>query len=43
MSEMKTKSIGGFLARQGILIAFILFIVVFALWNPRFIDPNNVF
>jgi ribose/xylose/arabinose/galactoside ABC-type transport system permease subunit len=37
------KSLGGVLARQGILIAFIVFMVGFTLWNPRFIDIDNVF
>jgi ribose/xylose/arabinose/galactoside ABC-type transport system permease subunit len=30
------KSLGGVLARQGILVAFIVFMVGFTLWNPRF-------
>jgi ribose/xylose/arabinose/galactoside ABC-type transport system permease subunit len=37
------KSLGGVLARQGILVAFIVFMVGFTLWNPRFIDIDNVF
>jgi len=37
------KSVGGLLARQGILVAFVVFMVGFALWNPRFIDIDNVF
>jgi ribose/xylose/arabinose/galactoside ABC-type transport system permease subunit len=37
------KSLGGLLARQGILVAFIVFMVGFTLWNPRFIDIDNVF
>ena len=43
MADTAMKSIGSILARQGILVAFILFMVGFALWNPRFIDPDNVF
>jgi len=43
MADTAVKSIGGVLARQGILVAFILFMVGFALWNPRFIDIDNVF
>jgi ribose/xylose/arabinose/galactoside ABC-type transport system permease subunit len=31
------------MARQGILVAFIVFMVGFTLWNPRFIDIDNVF
>jgi ribose/xylose/arabinose/galactoside ABC-type transport system permease subunit len=37
------KSLAGVLARQGILVAFIVFMVGFALWNPRFIAVDNVF
>jgi len=37
------KSVVSFLTRQGILVAFILFMIGFALWNPRFIDPDNLF
>jgi ribose transport system permease protein/putative xylitol transport system permease protein len=43
MADTALKSMGGVLARQGILVAFILFMVGFALWNPRFIDPDNLF
>jgi ribose/xylose/arabinose/galactoside ABC-type transport system permease subunit len=35
--------LAGILARQGILVAFIVFMVGFTLWNPRFIDIDNVF
>ncbi len=34
--------IGTFLAKQGILIAFVLFMVGFALANGRFLSPDNV-
>jgi len=34
--------IGTFLAKQGILIAFILFMVGFTLANERFLDPDNI-
>ena len=43
MADTAMKSLGGVLARQGILVAFILFMVGFTLWNPRFIDIDNVF
>ncbi|EAQ11872.1 ribose ABC transporter (permease) [Rhodobacterales bacterium HTCC2654] len=33
----------GFLARQGILVAFAVFMIAFAVANPRFIDIDNVF
>jgi ribose transport system permease protein/putative xylitol transport system permease protein len=34
--------VGTFLAKQGILIAFALFIIGFTLANERFLDPDNV-
>ncbi len=37
------RDIGGILARQGILIAFVVFMVGFALANERFIALDNVF
>lgn len=43
MADTTFKTIGGFLARQGILVAFVLFMVGFTLWNPRFIEMANVF
>ena len=36
------KSAGGFLARQGILVAFVVFMVGFALANDRFLAMDNV-
>lgn len=42
MTELTGKGIGGFMARQGILVAFAVFIIGFTLANPRFIDPDNV-
>ncbi|KUF10403.1 ABC transporter permease [Pseudoponticoccus marisrubri] len=42
MSEMTRQQIGGLLARQGILVAFALFMIGFALANQRFIDPDNI-
>ena len=43
MAELTKKGIGGFLARQGILVAFVLFMVGFALANQRFIAIDNIF
>lgn len=43
MADTAFKSALGLLARQGILIAFVLFMVGFTLWNPRFIEMDNVF
>ncbi len=42
MAGLTKKDIGGFLARQGILVAFALFIIGFAIANERFIDPGNI-
>ncbi|MBT56319.1 MAG: ribose ABC transporter permease [Mameliella sp.] len=38
----KQGGIGDFLARQGILIAFVVFMVGFSIANARFIDPDNI-
>ncbi|WP_084862455.1 ABC transporter permease [Salibaculum halophilum] len=43
MADLTKKGIGGFLARQGILVAFVLFMVGFALANQRFIAIDNIF
>ena len=43
MADLTKEKIGGFLARQGILVAFVVFMIVFALFNPRFIGMDNVF
>lgn len=42
MATLTRQEIGGFLARQGILVAFALFMVGFTLANNRFLDPENV-
>ena len=34
--------VGTFLARQGILIAFVLFMVGFTVANERFLEPDNI-
>ncbi|WP_116134646.1 ABC transporter permease [Tropicimonas sp. IMCC34043] len=39
---MSKEQIGRFLARQGILIAFVLFIIGFTLANNRFLAPDNI-
>jgi ribose transport system permease protein len=36
------RATAGFLARQGILIAFFLFIIGFTFANPRFLDIDNI-
>ena len=42
MADTTLKSVGGFLARQGILVAFAVFMIVFALANERFVDIDNI-
>ena len=42
MASMSKADIGRFLARQGILIAFAVFIVGFTLANERFLSPDNL-
>ncbi len=41
-SGFSGASIGAFLARNGILVAFAVFMVGFTLANSRFLDPDNV-
>jgi ribose transport system permease protein/putative xylitol transport system permease protein len=42
MATITKMQVGNFLARQGILVAFALFIIGFTLANQRFLDPDNV-
>jgi len=42
MATLSKEQIGGFLARQGILVAFALFIIGFTIANERFLNPDNV-
>ncbi len=42
MTGMTKKGIGGVLAKQGILIAFAIFMIGFALANQRFIAVDNI-
>ena len=42
MANMSKADIGRFLARQGILIAFAVFIIGFTVANQRFLSPDNV-
>ena len=39
---MEREKLVGLLARQGILIAFVVFMIGFTLANPRFLDPDNI-
>jgi ribose/xylose/arabinose/galactoside ABC-type transport system permease subunit len=43
MATLTKERIGGVLAKQGILIAFALFIIGFTLANPKFLAVDNVF
>lgn len=43
MARLDKGKIGGLLAKQGILIAFALFMIVFTIANPKFITIDNVF
>ncbi|MFN3147352.1 MAG: ABC transporter permease [Paracoccaceae bacterium] len=40
--EPAKARIGAFLARQGILVAFAVFMIAFTLGNERFLDPDNI-
>ena len=42
MAKTKMRSVGRVLARQGILVAFAIFIIGFALANDRFLDIDNI-
>ncbi|MDX1742532.1 MAG: ABC transporter permease [Ruegeria sp.] len=42
MASLTKKDIGGFMARQGILVAFVLFMIGFTIANTRFLDPDNI-
>jgi len=42
LAQLTKSDIGSILAKQGILIAFALFIIGFTIANERFLDPDNV-
>ncbi len=42
MAVLTRKGMGTLLARQGILVAFVLFMIGFAVANPRFIEIDNI-
>ncbi|WP_109565592.1 ABC transporter permease [Jannaschia seohaensis] len=42
MSSLSRQQIGTVLAKQGILIAFVIFIVAFTIANPKFLSPDNL-
>lgn len=42
MAGLTRQRMGSILARQGILVAFAVFIVAFTIANPKFLTPDNV-
>ncbi|WP_223422140.1 ABC transporter permease [Tateyamaria pelophila] len=42
MATLTKQQIGSVLAKQGILIAFVVFIIAFTIANPRFLSPDNI-
>lgn len=42
MAQLTKENIGGFLARQGILVAFVVFMIGFTIANDRFLAIDNV-
>ncbi len=42
MAGLTRREIGGLLAKQGILIAFAVFLIAFTIANPKFLSPDNV-
>ncbi|WP_295315912.1 ABC transporter permease [Roseobacter sp.] len=43
MATMTKQNIGNILAKQGILVAFALFIIAFTIANPKFLSVDNMF
>lgn len=43
MTKMTKEDLVKLLAKQGILVAFVLFMIVFAIANPRFLAVDNIF
>lgn len=43
MAKIAKEDLVKLLARQGILVAFVLFMIVFAVANPRFLAVDNIF
>lgn len=43
MATLTKEQLGRILARQGILIAFAIFLIVFTIANPKFLTVDNVF
>jgi ribose/xylose/arabinose/galactoside ABC-type transport system permease subunit len=42
MATVTKQQIGNVLAKQGILIAFVAFLIAFTIANPRFLTPENI-
>jgi len=43
MAHSGVKSFAGLMARQGILVAFVLFIIAFSVFSDRFLSAENIF
>ncbi|MCC1492894.1 ABC transporter permease [Cognatishimia sp. F0-27] len=43
MATMTRQQLGSVLAKQGILIAFVVFMIAFTIANPKFLTPDNLF
>ncbi|WP_375258773.1 ABC transporter permease [Citreimonas sp.] len=43
MAALNRQQVGSVLAKQGILIAFVLFMVAFTIANPKFLTVDNLF
>ena len=43
MATLTKQKIGSVLAKQGILVAFALFIIAFTFANPKFLSVDNLF
>lgn len=42
MAGINKSGVGAFLARHGIIVAFVVFIIGFTIANQRFLDPDNI-
>ena len=42
MATLTKQQIGNVLAKQGILIAFVVFMIAFTVANPKFLTPDNI-
>ena len=42
MATLTRQQVGTFLAKQGILVAFVAFLIGFTIANPKFLTPDNI-